>query len=249
MALLQNKVCIVTGGCSGIGKAIAIKSAKEGATVVIWDVVGEDIASDVVKECKNYTNNVVYQQVDVADREKIKKSVEEVVSQFGRIDCLVNNAGITRDALLEKMEEQMWDDVIRINLKGVFNCTQLVLPTMIENKKGSIVNISSVVGLYGNVGQTNYAAAKAGVIGMSLTWAKEFARYGEIRVNVVCPGFIKTPMTEKVPQKIIDMMIQKTPLRRMGLPEEVANVVCFLCSDESSFVTGSVIEVTGGLVL
>jgi len=189
-------------------------------------------------------------ELDVTDREAIAKVVKEIVNTFGAIDVLVNNAGITRDQLLVRMSEEDWDAVIDVNLKGVFNMTQAVAPQMIRQKKGSIINTSSVVGIYGNIGQTNYAATKAGVIGMTKTWAKELARKGaQIRVNAVAPGFIKTPMTEKLPQKIVDRVVERIPLARLGEPEEVAQVYLFLASDESSYITGQVIGVDGGLTL
>ncbi len=237
---LERKVCIITGAGSGIGKTAAELFAKEGAIV---------IACDVASGQYEYPN-IYFYQLDVTDRNRIKEVVEDVIAKFGKIDVLVNNAGITRDALIQNMAEEDWDKVISVNLKGVFNMTQAVVPYMLEAGKGSIINTSSVVGIYGNVGQTNYAATKAGVIGMTKTWAKEFTRKGaQIRVNAVAPGFIKTPMTEKVPEKVINMMNEKTPLKRMGEPIEVAYVYLFLASDESSYVTGQVIGVDGGLVL
>jgi 3-oxoacyl-[acyl-carrier protein] reductase len=188
--------------------------------------------------------------LDVTDRPAIEEFVRKVKEEFGRIDVLVNNAGITKDALIGKMQEEDWDKVIGVNLKGVFNMTQFVSNLMLENGKGSIVNISSIVGERGNVGQTNYAASKGGVISMTYTWAKEFARKGaNIRVNAVAPGFIKTPMTEKIPEKVLESIKSKITLGRMGEPEEVANAVLFLASDEASYVTGHILDVNGGTVL
>lgn len=247
MNRLRNKVCIVTGGGRGIGREIALTFAREGGDVVIWDM-NEENARKVSSECKELGANSIYRKVDVTDREEVKKSVAEVEKEFGHIDVLVNNAGITKDAFLKEMDEKMWDDVINVNLKGTFDCTQFVVPVMAKNGKGSIVNIASVVGIYGNIGQTNYAASKAGIIGMTKTWAKELARDG-IRSNAVAPGFIKTPMTAKVPEKVINYMIKRTPMRRMGEASEVANAVLFLASDESSFVTGHILQVDGGLTL
>ncbi len=247
MKRMEDKVCIVTGSGRGIGRTIALKFAKEGGRVVIWDV---DInsAEKTSNDCKNLGVDSMWQKVNVTDRKEIQKNVAEIKEKFGRIDILVNNAGITRDALLNQMEEKMWDTVIDVNLKGTFNCTQFVVPVMEEKGQGSIVNIASVVGIYGNMGQTNYAASKAGIIGMTKSWAKEFARNG-IRVNAVAPGFIKTPMTEKVPEKVISYMVKRTSLRRMGEVEEVANAVVFLSSDEASFITGHILQVDGGLTL
>ncbi len=247
MKRMKDKVCIVTGAGRGIGRAIALKLAEEGGKVVIWDM-DEENAKKVSDECRGFGTDSIYQKVDVTDRDGIRKSVAGIKEKFGRIDILVNNAGITRDALLDQMKEEMWDAVINVNLKGAFNCTQFVVPVMKEKNQGSIVNIASVVGIYGNIGQTNYAASKAGIIGMTKTWAKELAKSG-IRVNAVAPGFIKTPMTEKVPEKVISYMIKRTPLRRMGEAEEVANAVLFLSSDEASFVTGHILQVDGGLTL
>ena len=237
---LQDKVCIITGAGSGIGRTAAELFAKEGATVIACDV-GEAVYDDP---------KIRFYKLDVTDRARIAEVVKEVVEKFGKIDVLVNNAGITRDALIQKMTEEDWDRVINVNLKGVFNMTQAVVPYMLEAGKGSIVSTSSVVGIYGNIGQTNYAATKAGIIGMTKTWAKEFARKGaKIRVNAVAPGFIRTPMTEKVPEKILTEMAEKASLKRLGEAIEVANVYLFLASDESSYVTGQVIGVDGGLIM
>jgi 3-oxoacyl-[acyl-carrier protein] reductase len=240
MMRLEGKVCIITGAGSGIGRAAAELFGKEGAIVIACDV----------SEATYEHPNIHFYKLDVTDRNRIAEVVKDVVEKFGKIDVLVNNAGITRDALIQNMTEEDWDKVINVNLKGVFNMTQAVVPYMLEAGKGSIINTSSVVGVYGNIGQTNYAATKAGVIGMTKTWAKEFARKGaQIRVNAVAPGFIKTPMTEKVPEKILTMMAERAALKRLGEPIEVAYVYLFLASDESSYITGQVIGVDGGLIL
>lgn len=241
MKRMEGKVAIVTGGARGIGKQIVDTFVKEGAKKVISvDMAMGQSESECVKD-------VV---LNVTDRESISRFVEEVKNEFGQVDVLVNNAGITRDALVNKLEEDDWNLVIDVNLKGVFNLTQAIVPMMLEKGKGSIVNISSVVGVYGNIGQTNYAATKAGVIGMSYTWAKEFTRKGAaIRTNVIAPGYIQTEMMETVPEKVLQPIRQKTPLQRLGTPQEIANAVLFLASDESSFVNGHVLEVTGGLRL
>jgi len=186
----------------------------------------------------------------VTDRSAISELVKLLKDEYGHIDGLVNNAGVTRDALLQRMTEEDWDLVINVNLKGVFNMTQAVVPVMLDQGYGSIVNTSSIVGVYGNIGQSNYSASKGGVVAMSKTWAKELTRKGaKIRVNAVAPGFIKTPMTDKVPEKLIQSLEEKIPLKRMGLPEEVANLYFFLISDESTYITGQVIGIDGGLVI
>ena len=238
---IEGKVCVVTGGARGIGKSIVERLAAEGAKMVFsCDMLEGDYSQ----------GNVRSEKLNVTDRAEVKAFADKVIAEFGQIDVLVNNAGITKDALLRKMTEEQWDMVIDVNLKGVFNMTQAISPIMVRNKKGSIVNLSSVVGLCGNVGQTNYAATKAGVISMAQTWAKELARKGaQVRSNCVAPGFIKTPMTNDLPEKVIQYMEEKTPLGRMGEAEDIANAVLFLASDESSFITGQTIAVTGGLVI
>jgi len=240
-------VIIVTGGASGIGRETALIIAHEGGKVAIFDMneAGMKEVEDTIKDkggmCKGY-------KVDVSDYNMVKTAVDQVIADFGTIDGLVNDAGITRDGFLSKMEIEDWNKVIAINLTGTFNCGKAVLPYMMEKGNGVVVNLSSVVGVYGNIGQTNYAATKAGVIGLTLTWAKEFGKKG-IRVNAVAPGFIKTPMTEKVPDKVLDFMTSRTPMGRMGEAREVANAILFLLSDESSFVTGHVLHVSGGLTI
>lgn len=244
---LEGKVCLITGAASGIGKATTLLFAQEGATVIAGDISKENLDS-LVKEAEGLPGRVDSYILNVTDRDQVKEVVEKVVQKYGRIDVLVNNAGITRDALLVRMKEEDWDAVINVNLKGVFNVTQMVVPYMIKQRNGSIVNVSSVVGIFGNPGQTNYAASKAGVIGMTKTWAKELAGRN-IRVNAVAPGFIETPMTEKLPEKAREAALSRIPLGRFGKPEEVAQVILFLASDESSYVTGQVIGIDGGLVI
>ncbi|WP_222125079.1 beta-ketoacyl-ACP reductase [Cytobacillus oceanisediminis] len=238
---MEGKVAIVTGGARGIGRKIVETLAQEGAAIVYSLDMG-------VGEYQ--LPNVRHVQLNVTNRDQVAKFVEDVKTEFEKIDVLVNNAGITRDALIQKMTEDMWDAVIDVNLKGVFNLTQAVAPIMMENGKGSIVSISSVVGVYGNVGQTNYAATKAGVIGMTYTWAKEFTRKGAaVRSNAIAPGYVETEMMATVPDKVLQPIREKTPLGRLGQPQEIANAVIFLASDESSYVNGHVLEVTGGLRL
>lgn len=241
MERVSGKIALVTGSARGIGRAIVEKLAAEGAKMVI----SCDMGAATYEQ-----SNVRHEILNVTDRAGIAALVAKIEEEFGRIDILVNNAGITKDALLVKMTEDQWDDVINVNLKGVFNVTQAVAPLMTKNKYGSIVTLSSVVGLYGNVGQTNYAATKGGVITMTQTWAKELVRKGaQVRANCVAPGFIETPMTADLPEKVIQMMVDKTPLARMGRPEDIANAVLFLASDEASYITGQTIAVTGGLVI
>lgn len=240
MSRLNGKIALVTGGSRGIGKCIVDTFIKEGIEKVI------SLSTSKVEDSEKIKNIIV----DVSDYKEVNKVTNEIKNEFGRIDILVNNAGIIKDGLINKIDESDWDLVIDINLKGIFNITKFVAPIMIEQGKGSIINISSVVGLYGNIGQTNYAATKSGIIGMSYTWAKEFTRKGaNIRTNVVAPGYIETDMMRNVPDKILNPIKQKTPLGRLGTPQEVANAVLFLASDESSYINGHVLEVTGGLRL
>ncbi len=244
---LNGKVALVTGGARGIGKAICMLFAKEGAHVAACDVLDEDLAR-VEEEAAGLPGKVKGFHLDVTDREEVKTVVGRIVAEFGKLDTLVNNAGITQDAFLHKMSEEQWDKVINVNLKGTFNVTQAAIPYMKEAGSGSITTTSSIVGQFGNVGQTNYAATKAGVIGMTFSWAKELARY-KIRANAVAPGFISTPMTKIMPEKIIDFMIEKTPLKMMGEPEDIAYAFLYLASDEARYVTGQVLGVNGGLTI
>jgi 3-oxoacyl-[acyl-carrier protein] reductase len=250
---LRDKVCLITGGAAGIGKATAEKFIREGAQVVICDVDQE--AGQVVAE--ELGNGTLFYQVDVTNREAVQAWVDDVVAKLGRVDVLVNNAGITRDGLFIKykngelvgqMSEKDFDLVIAVNLKGVFNCAQAVTPQMISQGGGVILNASSIVGLYGNFGQTNYAATKFGVIGMTKTWSRELGKYN-IRVNAICPGFILTEMVQKMPEKILEGLAAKTPLGRMGTPEDVANLYCWLASDEAAYIHGAAISIDGGMVL
>ena len=245
MDRVKDKVVIITGGAGGIGKETAKLLAKEGAKVVIFDI-NEERLTEAKKEIEKY-GIVEAIKADVTDFKSVSDAVKKVYEKFGKIDVLINNAGITRDGFLSKMDVEDWNRVIAVNLTGVFNTTKAVVPYMLERGKGNIISISSVVGVYGNIGQTNYAASKAGIIGMTKTWAKELGRKG-IRANAVAPGFIRTEMTARVPEKVINIMIEKTPLGRMGEPEDVANLLLFLSSDESSFINGQIIGVDGGLI-
>ncbi|OAT85594.1 3-oxoacyl-ACP reductase FabG [Desulfotomaculum copahuensis] len=244
---LKDKVAIITGGARGIGKETALVFIREGAKVVLGDF---DAAAGeaAVQEIRALGGEALFFPVNVADPVQVRAMVDGTVEKSGRIDILVNNAGITRDALLTKMTPEQWEQVIAVNLTGVFNCTRAVVPVMISQGGGRIINAASVAGLYGNVGQTNYAATKAGVIGMTRSWAKELGRKG-ITVNAVAPGFIVTDMTAKVPEKVLDMMKEKTPLGRLGQPRDVANAYLFLASDEAAYINGVVLSVDGGLVL
>jgi len=243
---MNGKVCIVTGGGSGIGRTIVEQLASEGAEWVIAADVNPATFAELVSKYANVKGYVL----DVQDSRGIEKFTLEIKEKYKRIDVLVNNAGVTRDALVQKLSEDDWDLVIDINLKGVFNMVRFIAPIMMEQGTGSIINMSSVVGCDGNIGQTNYAASKGGVISMTKTWAKEFTRKGaKIRVNAVAPGFIRTPMTEKVPQKVLDIMEKNTMLGRLGEKEDVASLVVFLASDRSSFITSQIIKVDGGLKL
>lgn len=246
---LNEKVAIVTGSSKGIGFVTALTFAKEGAKVVICGSTQEN-ADKAVKEllAQLPEAQVIGFKANVTDRAEIDAMVAAVKEKWGRVDVLVNNAGITSDAMLRKMTEEQFDKVIDVNLKGVFNCTKAVLETMLEQGSGSIINCSSVVGIYGNVGQTNYAAAKWGVIGMTKSWAKELGRKG-IRVNAVAPGYTHTSMMDTVPENILKALAEKTPLQRLGKPEDIAYAYLFLASDEAAFVTGTTLCVDGGLVI
>lgn len=244
---LKNKVAIITGAGSGIGRQTAIIFAREGARVVLADRNSEAVEI-VANEIKKNSERPMTFDVDVACIDSIQEMVNKVLQKWNKIDILVNNAGITADAQLVKMKEEDFDDVIQVNLKGVYNCSQIVAKSMIKTEGGVILNASSVVGIYGNFGQTNYAAAKWGVIGMTKTWAKELGRKG-IRVNAVAPGFIETPMTEKIPADLLETLLERSSLKRLGQPEDVANAYLFLASDESKYITGTVLSVDGGVVL
>lgn len=237
---LENKVAIITGGARGLGKAMAEIFTREGAKVIAVDM-----------EELTYENpNVEGYKLDVANSEACKEFFDYIVDKYGRIDVLVNNAGITRDAMTRKMTDEQWDLVIDVNLKGVFNLTRHVGPYMQSQGGGSIINISSVVGEFGNIGQANYAATKAGVIGLTKTWAKEFAlKNGNVRVNAIAPGYTMTDILKTVPQDLLDKFAAQTMLGRLGQPEEIANAALFLASDESSYITGHTLSVNGGMRL
>jgi 3-oxoacyl-[acyl-carrier protein] reductase len=244
---LQDKVCIITGAAQGIGLATALKFAHEGAVVVICDIKPAAIDT-AVGQCQALGAQTLGFTLDVTQREQVDAVVAAVKEKFGRIDVLVNNAGITKDARLQKMTLEQFDAVIDVNLRGVFHCAQAVADIMCAQGSGVILNASSVVGIYGNFGQTNYAAAKFGVIGFTKTWARELGPKG-VRVNAVAPGFIETPILSTIPAKVIEQMQAHVPLKRLGRPEEIANVYAFLASDEASYVNGAVLEVSGGMTV
>ncbi len=252
----KDKVVLVTGGSNGIGRSVAEEFAKEGAQVAIWDLAdeaGEKLAADI-----NGRNQIAqYRHVNVTQSEDVDTAADELVGEWGKIDVLINNAGILRDSQLVKvkdgelqkrMSDEMFDQVIDVNLRGVFICTRAVAPYMIQQKSGVILNATSVVGLYGNFGQTNYVATKSGVIGMTKVWARELGRFG-VRVNAIAPGFIATEMVMAMPEKILDGMKQHTPLGRLGEPQDIANAYAFLASDQASFISGTVLSVDGGIVV
>ncbi len=245
MNRLENKVAIVTGGAKGIGKATVKTFLKEGATVICWDI-DELAGNTLLKECNG--EPIFFYKVNTTDKNQVSTVVKDIVTKHKRIDILINNAGITRDSTLKKMTDDQWQSVIDVNLTGVFNCTQVVASVMTEQGGGSIVNAASIVGLYGNFGQTNYVATKSGVIGMTKVWARELGRKG-INVNAVAPGFIATEMVNTIPEKVIADLENKTPLGRLGSPFDIANAYLYLTSDEGSFVNGTVLSVDGGLVM
>jgi 3-oxoacyl-[acyl-carrier protein] reductase len=250
---LKDKVTIITGGAAGIGKATALRFAEEGAKVVICDL-NETAGEELVKELGT---DASFYKVNVANRQEVQAWIDAVVERYGRIDVLVNNAGVLRDAtlvkvkdgeLVKQMPEEDFDLVIAVNLKGVFNCTQAVAPVMIRQGGGVILNATSIVGLDGNFGQTNYVATKAGVIGMTKVWARELGR-SNIRVNAIAPGFTATEMVTAMPEKVLDGMKARTPLGRLGEPRDIANAYLFLASDEAAFITGETLRVDGGIVV
>ena len=244
---LFNKVSLITGAAQGIGLATALKFASEGAIVLICDVNQAGV-DEAVEQCRKLGATAEGYVMDVTQRSVVDAVVARAMAQFGRIDVLVNNAGVTQDARLQKMTPEQFDRVIDVNLRGVFHCAQAVVDSMVTRGRGVILNASSVVGLYGNFGQTNYAASKFGVIGFTKTWSRELGPKG-VRVNAVAPGFIATPMIAAMPPQVLQSLVDKVHLRRVGQPEEIANVYAFLASDEATYINGEVIEVSGGISL
>lgn len=225
--MLKDKIALITGGSRGIGKEIVLKYAENGATVISGDLIDPDYSHE----------NVIHVKLNVTDRENIKKVAAEIKEKYKKLDILVNNAGITRDSLLQRMKEEDWDLVVDINLKGVYNVMQGMVSLLLKSDGASVINMASVVGLDGNMGQTNYSATKGGVIAMSKTWAKEFGRKN-LRSNAIAPGFIKTDMTHVLPEKVVEAVLENTPLKKMGDAQDVANAALFLGSDMSKFITG-----------
>jgi len=253
---LRGKVVVITGAISGIGRATALRFAEEGSRIAAWDV-SDKAAAQLESAIKWAGGESQFQAVDVTNANAVESAAASVADKWGRIDILINNAGIVRDAQLVKwnggspasiMSEETWDSVIGVNLKGVFLCTRAVVPHMIKSGGGVILCAASVVGLLGNFGQTNYVASKAGVIGMTRTWARELGKH-KIRVNAIAPGFIATDMVRAMPSKILEAMVARTPLGRMGTPEDVANTYVWLASEQASFIHGAVISVDGGVVI
>ncbi|MDR0667830.1 MAG: 3-oxoacyl-ACP reductase FabG [Prevotellaceae bacterium] len=247
MKRLENKIAIITGGADGIGKATAIRFSTEGAVVVLWDLnaeKGEATASEIAAA----GGKALFMKVNTAVYAEVEAATQKVVAHYGKVDVLINNAGITRDATLKKMTSELWQQVIDVNLTGVFNCAKCAAEVMVENGWGRIVNASSVVALYGNFGQTNYVATKAGLIGMTKTLAKELGRKG-VTVNAVAPGFIATEMVKKMPPEVLKSMEDKVPVKRLGLPEEIAAAYVFLASDEAAYINGTVLSVDGGITI
>ncbi|EPZ45420.1 3-oxoacyl-ACP reductase FabG [Alicyclobacillus acidoterrestris] len=243
---LDSKIAVVTGAGRGIGRAIARKLAKDGATVVVCDMVAEN-GEETVRQIVDDGGDAWFQTCNIADESAVKDLFEAVMSRHGKLDIIVNNAGINRDGMLHKLTHEQWDQVISVNLTGTFHCVQAAAKIMRTQQSGRIINIASASWL-GNIGQANYAASKAGVVGLTKTAARELAKFN-VTVNAICPGFIDTDMTRGVPEKVWDVMISKIPMGRAGKPEDVANVIAFLASDEAGYVTAEVINVGGGMVL
>lgn len=246
--LLDGKIALVTGASRGIGRAIALKLAEAGATIAINYAGNVKAAEEVERMILDNGGKAMLIQADVSDLDAVDHMIQTVMNAYGKIDILVNNAGITRDNLLMRMKENDWDDVINTNLKGVYYCTKLASKIMMKQRSGRIINMTSVVGLTGNAGQANYAAAKAGVVGFSKSMAKELASRG-ITVNLVAPGFIDTDMTAILPEKVKEELTKSIPLAKLGKPEDVASAVLFLASDEASYITGQTLNVDGGMVM
>lgn len=246
--MLKGNCAVITGATGGIGKAVAIKLAKLGADIVINYRSKVEEAEKLQKDVESFGVKSILVQGDVAKDEDAKNLINKAKEAFGKIDILVNNAGITRDGLIIRMKEEDFDKVINVNLKGTFNCLKYVSSVMARQKHGKIINISSIVGIAGNAGQVNYAASKAGVIGMTKSLAKELAGRG-VNVNAIAPGFIRTPMTDKLSDKVKEGILKEIPLKRLGKPEDAANLIAFLASEESDYITGQVINVDGGMVI
>ncbi len=246
MADFTGRIVLITGGAGGIGRETGQQFLEKGAHVEIWDMDSET-GNEIVKEWSDDGHKVHFEKVDVTDFEAVKQAMSDLHHRWGKLDVLVNNAGITRDATLNKMSPDEWQQVVDVNLNGVFYCGKAAAEIMREQESGVILNASSVVGVYGNFGQSNYVATKSGVIGLTKTWARELGRKG-IRVNAVAPGFIETPMVNTVPDKVLEKLKGQTPLGRLGKPEDIASAYVFLASEQAAFITGTVLQVDGGLV-
>lgn len=244
---LQDKVAVITGGANGIGFAATERFAKEGARVAMVDF-NEEVGREKAEKLQSAGYDVRFFRLDVANDQEVNTTMKEIANVYGRIDILINNAGITRDSMLHKMSREDFKKVMEVNVNGVFYCAQAVTPYMVKQGKGKIINTSSVSGVYGNVGQTNYAAAKAAVVGMTKTWAKELGGKG-VNVNAVVPGFTETGMVAAVPEKVIEKMVAMVPVKRLGKPEDIANAYLFLASDESDYVNGAALHVDGGIMM
>ncbi|HCG76371.1 MAG: 3-oxoacyl-ACP reductase [bacterium (Candidatus Ratteibacteria) CG_4_10_14_3_um_filter_41_18] len=243
---LEKKVVLITGASGGIGESLALSFAQEGTDLILWDIIEPKIA--LLDKIKNFSREVLFQKVDITKMEEVGKAMGENCEKLKRLDVLINNAGITRDNLLLRMSEEDWETVMKVNLKGTFNCIKTASKFMMRQKYGKIINIASVIGLIGNIGQSNYAASKAGILGLTKSAARELARF-KINVNAIAPGYIDTPMTQKLPLKVKEEMLKNIPLGRFGKPDDVAKTAIFLASEESSYLTGQVIKVDGGLVM
>ncbi|RJP28185.1 MAG: 3-oxoacyl-[acyl-carrier-protein] reductase [Candidatus Omnitrophota bacterium] len=245
--LLKDKVSLITGGARGIGRSIALKLAKEGSDIVIWDV-NIDEAKNTCKDIESLGRKTLYDQIDVTNYEKVEEGINKILDKFGKVDILINNAGITKDGLILRMSAGDWDAVLNVNLKGTFNCTKAASKSMIKARYGKIVNIASIIGIIGNVGQANYSASKAGIIALTKSTAKELSSRN-INVNAVAPGFIQTEMTAKLPDEVKQKMLTAIPLGRFGTPEDIAATCLFLASEESNYITGQTVIVDGGMVM
>jgi 3-oxoacyl-[acyl-carrier protein] reductase len=241
---LTGKKAIVTGAGQGIGRATALKLAREGADVVVDDI-NQETAPQVVREIQALGRKAVAVIADVSKRDQVEKMIQTAVGELGGIDILVNNAGIARSSVLARLKDDQWDEVLNVDLKGIFYCIQAVIPAMMKQRSGKIVSISSIYGRIGAIGDVNYAAAKSGIVGLTKTVARELARYN-INVNAIMPGLVDTPLLRGIPEKYLKPMIEEVPLKRIGRPEDIANVVAFLASEDASYMTGAIVEVTGG---
>ncbi|HDN98136.1 MAG TPA: 3-oxoacyl-[acyl-carrier-protein] reductase [bacterium] len=243
--MLNGKVTIITGACGGIGSAIAYKFGENGAKIVLWDVMKSEV---LIKNLEEKKIDFMYDEIDITDSKSVEEGAKKVMERYGKIDILINNAGITKDSLIFRMKEEDWEKVIGVNLKGAFLCTKIIGKLMFAKRSGKIINIASIIGEIGNIGQANYSASKGGLIALTKTCAREFAKAG-INVNAISPGYIMTPMTEKLSEKIKEEIKNRIPLGRFGKPEEVAELALFLASEKANYITGQVIRVDGGLVM